>query len=56
MTSQANESDRSIGWLFWWSWEKGLYDREGQRLCRIGDWLVLPLIALYVAWYALLLK
>lgn len=56
MTSEASESDRSIGWLFWWSWEKRLYDPEGQRLCRKGNFLVLPLIALYIAWYFLLVK
>lgn len=56
MTSDASESDRSIGWLFWWSWEKRLYDPEGQRLRRKGNLLVLPLIALYVAWYVLLVK
>lgn len=56
MTSEASESDRSIGWLFWWSWEKRLYDPEGQRLRRKGNLLVLPLIALYVAWYVLLVK
>ncbi len=56
LTSKASESDRSIGWLFWWSCDKKLYDEEGQRICRKGNFLVLPLVALYVAWYVLLLK
>jgi hypothetical protein len=56
LTSEASESDRSIGWLFWWSWEKGLYDAEGQKLCRKGNKWAFVLVALYVAWYVLLLK
>lgn len=56
MTAEASESDRSIGWLFWWSFEKRLYDAEGQKLCRKGNRLFLPIAALYIAWYVLLLK
>ena len=56
LTSEASESDRSIGWLLWWSWEKGLYDAEGQELCRKGNRWSLAGVALYVAWYVLLLK
>jgi hypothetical protein len=56
LTSEASESDRSMGWLFWWSLEKRLYDVEGQRLCRKGNKWALLLVALYIAWYVLLLK
>jgi hypothetical protein len=56
LTPEASESDRSIGWLFWWSCAAGLYDAEGRRLCRIGNALVVPLIALYAAWYFFALK
>jgi hypothetical protein len=56
LTSAASASDRSIGWLFWWSMDKELYDAEGKRLCKTGNLLVIPLLALYVAWYLLILK
>jgi hypothetical protein len=56
LTSEASRSDRSIGWLFWWSCASGLYDERGKRLCRIGNSLVLPLVVLYVAWYYFSLK
>ena len=56
LTSKASESDRSIGWLFWWSLDKRLYDLEGQQLCRKGNRWALVLVALYVAWYVLILR
>ena len=56
LTREASASDRAIGWLFWWSFDKGLYDAEGQKLCRRGDWLALPIIAVIIAWHFFLLK
>ena len=56
LIGEAGESDRSIGWIFWWSLEKRLYDPEGQQLCRKGNRWALVLVALYVAWYVLLLR
>jgi hypothetical protein len=56
LITEATESDRSIGWLFWWSLEKRLYDAEGQQLCRKGNRWALVLVALYIAWYVFLLK
>jgi hypothetical protein len=56
LNAEASSSDRSIGWLFWWSFSTGLYDQEGKRLCRWGQLLAVPLIALYAAWYFLLLR
>jgi hypothetical protein len=56
LNSKAKQSDRSIGWLFWWSFDKDLYDADGRRLCQTGNLLVVPLLALYAAWYALLVK
>ena len=56
LCSAASASDRSIGWLFWWSLDKELYDAEGKRLCQMGNLLALPLVALYVGWYVVILK
>jgi hypothetical protein len=56
LSADASHSERSIGWLFWWSFDKSVYDADGQRLCQVGNLLVVPLVALYVAWYVLLLK
>ena len=56
LNSEASQSDRSTGWLFWWSFDKNLYDADGKRMCRTGNLLVVPLLGLYFAWYALLLK
>jgi hypothetical protein len=51
LNEKASNSDRSIGWLFWWSFAPELYDAEGKRMCRRGQLLAVPVIALYVAWY-----
>jgi hypothetical protein len=56
LNSEAKQSNRSIGWLFWWSFDQELYDADGKRLCQTGNLLVVPLLGLYVAWYVLLLK
>jgi len=56
LNSEVSQSDRSTGWLFWWSFDENLYDADGKRLCRTGNLLLVPLLALYVAWYVLLLK
>jgi len=53
---KASNSDRSIGWFFWWSFSKDKYDEEGKRLCAQGQMLALVLLALYVVWYFVLLK
>jgi hypothetical protein len=56
LASIASSSDRAVGWLFWWSARADLYDEAGKRLCRIGNFLVVPLVALYAAWYFVLVK
>jgi hypothetical protein len=56
MASSGSSSDRTVGWLFWWSARADLYDEAGKRLCRIGNFLVVPLLALYAAWYLVLIK
>jgi hypothetical protein len=56
LAPRASECDRSIGWLFWWSFTPSLYDDEGKKLCRKANILVAPIAALYVAWYLLLVK
>lgn len=56
LNEKASNSDRSIGWLFWWSFEKDKYDKDGQRLCSQGQMLAFVLLAFYVAWYFVLLK
>lgn len=55
LNEKASSSDRSVGWLFWWSFSKDKYDEEGKRLCAQGQMLALVLLALYVAWYVVLL-
>lgn len=56
LNDNASSSDRSVGWLFWWSFGKEKYDQEGQRLCTLGQVLAYLLIAMYAAWYFVLLK
>ena len=53
---KASSSDRSIGWLFWWSFSKDKYNDEGKKLCARGQMLAFVLLALYAAWYFVLLK
>ncbi|TFY99067.1 hypothetical protein [Ramlibacter humi] len=52
----TSEADRSIGWLFWWSFAKEKYDDEGKRVCDKGQLLAFGLVALYAAWYFVLLR
>jgi hypothetical protein len=56
LTAEASGSDRSIGWLFWWSLDKDKYDAEGKRICRSGDLLLLPGFACWIAWYIVLFR
>jgi hypothetical protein len=56
LNEKASNSDRSIGWLFWWSFSKDKYDDEGKKLCTQGQMLAYVLLALYGAWYFVLLK
>ena len=56
LNEKAFTSDRSVGWLFWWSFSKDKYDDEGKRLCVQGQMLALVLFAFYAAWYFILLK
>lgn len=56
LNDDASESERSIGWLFWWSFAKDKYDDEGKRLCRQGQALACAILALYAAWYFVLLR
>jgi len=56
LNEKASDSDRSIGWLFWWSFAKDKYDEEGKKLCSQGQVLALVILALYPAWYFVLLK
>ena len=56
LNEKASNSDRSIGWLFWWSFSKHKYDEEGKKLCAQGQILALVLLALYLAWHFVLLR
>ena len=56
LNEKAASSDRSVGWLFWWSFSKDKYDEEGKKLCAQGQTLALVLFALYAAWHFILLK
>lgn len=56
LNKSARDTDRSVGWLFWWSFSKEKYDEEGQRLCGVGQVLAYLLIVMYGAWYFVLLK
>jgi endonuclease YncB( thermonuclease family) len=56
LNEKTSNSNRSIGWLFWWSFSKDKYDEEGKRLCARGQKVALVLLALYAAWYFVLLK
>jgi hypothetical protein len=55
LNETAASSDRSIGWLFWWSFDIELYDEEGQKMCEKGQLLAVPIIMLTVAWNVVLL-
>ncbi len=56
LNEKAPNSDRSVGWLFWWSFSKNKYNEEGKGLCAQGQMLALVLLALYATWYFVLLK
>jgi hypothetical protein len=56
LNENTSKSDRSIGWLFWWSFSKDKYDEQGKKLCAKGQILAYLLLSLYVAWYFILLK
>ncbi|MBO9648467.1 MAG: hypothetical protein J7605_08145 [Variovorax sp.] len=55
LNADATDSHRSIGWLFWWSFETGRYNDEGKKLCRRAQALAIFIIGLYAAWYWLLM-
>ena len=56
LNAEASASDRSVGWLFWWSFAKSSYDEEGQRLCRKADLFAYAGILLIVGWHVVLLR
>lgn len=56
LNEKASNSDRSIGWLFWWAFNKDQYDEEGKKLCAQGQILAVVLLAFYAAWYFILLR
>ena len=56
LNESASSQDRSVGWLFWWSFEPEKFDGEGRRLCRRAQGLASLIIALFVAWNWLLLR
>lgn len=47
--------DREIGWLFWWSFVPDNYDEVGKKICRRGQAVAIPILALYALWYYLLM-
>lgn len=51
LSDDATPEDRSIGWLFWWSFDQSIYDEKGKRICKQGQLLAIALISLYAAWY-----
>jgi hypothetical protein len=56
LTEKASDSDRTVGWLFWWSFAMDKYDEEGKKLCKQGQVLAILLLGLYATWYFILLK
>ncbi|MET3915655.1 hypothetical protein ABID97_002437 [Variovorax sp. OAS795] len=56
LNEKASSLDRSIGWIFWWSFSKDKYNEEGKRLCAHGQVLALAIFALYAGWYFVLLR
>jgi type IV secretory pathway TraG/TraD family ATPase VirD4 len=56
LNENNSKTERSIGWLFWWSFSKEKYDEEGRKLCAQGQLLAFALLALYAGWYFALLK
>lgn len=36
----ADETDRVAGWTLWWWLDGERYDPEGQRLCKLGGWVL----------------
>ncbi|MDN8618928.1 hypothetical protein [Variovorax ginsengisoli] len=56
LKDSASASDRSVGWLFWWSFATENYDDEGKKLCRRAQGLAIFVIALYAIWYWVLLR
>lgn len=56
LNGAASGSDRSIGWLFWWSFATDRYTDEGKKLCRRAQGLAILIIGLYAVWYWLLVR
>lgn len=56
LSDAASASDRSIGWLFWWSFATERYDDEGKKLCRRAQALAILIMGLYATWYWLLIR
>ena len=53
MTAEASADERSLGWLFWWSFDPSLYREEGKKICKKGQLIAMPLLLVYVGWFAL---
>lgn len=53
MTTEASASDRSLGWLFWWSFDSSLYTEEGKKICKKGQLIAMPLLLVYAGWFVL---
>ena len=47
---EVSSTERSIGWLFWWSFNTDMYDQEGKKMCKRGQTLMLPTIAIIIVW------
>jgi nitrogen fixation-related uncharacterized protein len=56
LTEKASSSDRAIGWLFWWCFDTEQYNSEGQKICKQGQLLAIPILGMYAAWYFVLAK
>ncbi len=39
---------------FWWCFDKEKYQAEGQKLCKQGQILAIPMLICFVSWYFVL--
>ena len=55
LNKKSTKSDRTIGRLFWWSFDQSVYSEAGKKIGREGQVLAVLIIALVVGlnWFLL---
>ncbi len=49
----ADQIDKAIGWSLWWCLDESRYEKEGRKLCKLGQILAFVAVVLWVCVYVI---